>query len=420
MDTAEEVLQEPYLSYDVPLDKAREWIKKREPALLKEAVTLLQELRRRHPYAVQILPDLALSMLESGDREGARKIVDEYRPDDMAMGEEMLCRFGRLLRESGDDNVCFDGSASDWNTDVALEEYRLALRQYEQAYAIRQSYYPGVNVAALRLRIYAVSPPEDRDQRDLSAAQDFAGRLLQRRRQWPRNPYAEDDHLWRIATTGDCHLLREEWNPAAENYRQVQQDQACQPFHIACMRRTVEGIVHCFKRIGRTDFGPFQDLQNVFPPNAELLDELNRSQAWFHAKKTGPIWAQKVEQDRTVETLEGTEAVKAGEFLCRGEAGDVWPQSAGNLEAKYAPTDTVDDDGWRRYEPRPDAEGVLAAAVDRPFSVETKRGRLTGKAGDYAVKSFRDKDTAYPADVWIVDQALFGATYERVRPGTSR
>ena len=46
--------------------------------------------------------------------------------------------------------------------------------------------------------------------------------------------------------------------------------------------------------------------------------------------------------------------------------------------------------------------------------MQAKWGRLTGKAGDYVVKNFRDKDTAHPADVWIVDQALFLATYERV------
>ena len=150
------------------------------------------------------------------------------------------------------------------------------------------------------------------------------------------------------------------------------------------------------------------------PPNARLLEEINQSQAWFHAKKTRPIWARKLEQDGTVETLEGKETARAGDYLCRGEAGDVWPQSAQSLEAKYVPTDTVDDRGWTKYEPRPDAEGVLAAQVGHPFAVEAKWGKLAGKTGDYVVKNFRDKDTAYPQDVWVVDQRLFRATYEPV------
>ena len=148
--------------------------------------------------------------------------------------------------------------------------------------------------------------------------------------------------------------------------------------------------------------------------NRQLLDEVNRARAWFHAKKTRPIWARRVEQERIVKTLEGEEKVSAGDFLCRGEAGEVWPQSAEGLEARYTATDEVDAEGWRRYQPRPDAKGVCAAQVSHPFSVQSGRGRLSGKAGDYVVKDFRDKDVDYPQDVWIVDQELFRATYQAV------
>ncbi len=264
MHTADEVLKEPYISSDLPLAKAREWIKKREQPLLEEAIKLLEELRRRHPHAMQIVPDLALALLENNDHEGFQRLVAECASDPMAMGEEMLCRCGRLLRESGDSLVCLDGSSPDKNSPIALERYRLALHQYEQAYAVGQSYYPGVNIAALRLRIYAVSPPNERDQQDLLTAKELATTLLQRRRQWPRNPSVPDDELWRIATTADCHLLREEWSLAAENYQLAQKHRARQPFHVACMRRTADGIVNCYKRIGRGDLGPFQDSHNVF------------------------------------------------------------------------------------------------------------------------------------------------------------
>jgi len=149
-------------------------------------------------------------------------------------------------------------------------------------------------------------------------------------------------------------------------------------------------------------------------PNLELLSKINQSQSWFHAKKTRPIWAKMLQRAQTVETLEGRETAGAGDYLCRGESGEVWPQRAKSLEAKYTPTDTVDGDGWRKYQPRPDAEGVLAAKVEHPFSLEAKWGLLKGKAGDYVVKSYRDKDTDYPDDVWIVDRDLFLATYEPV------
>lgn len=152
------------------------------------------------------------------------------------------------------------------------------------------------------------------------------------------------------------------------------------------------------------------------PANQELLDEVARAQGWFHARKTQPIWAKRLEADQTVETLEGTEQVTAGTFLCRGEAGDVWPQRAERLESNYQATEELDADGWRKYVPRPDAEGVLAARVPHPFTVESRWGQLTGKAGDYLLKNFSDKNVPYPDDVWIVDQTLFAATYQRVTP----
>lgn len=147
--------------------------------------------------------------------------------------------------------------------------------------------------------------------------------------------------------------------------------------------------------------------------NQALLEEVNSSGSWFHAKKTRPIWAQEIKEATTVTTLEGEETVEPGHFLCRGEAGDIWPQKQADLEKKYVATDE-ETDGWRKYLPRPDAEGVLAAAVEHPFVVHAKWGKLKGKAGDFLIKNFADKGTDYPADVWLVDQKLFGETYERV------
>jgi hypothetical protein len=149
-------------------------------------------------------------------------------------------------------------------------------------------------------------------------------------------------------------------------------------------------------------------------PNATLLDEVDRSGMWFHAKKTRPIWARTVDVDQDVQTLEGTVRVTAGNLLCRGFGDEVWPQKPTEVDKKYTPTDEVDAVGWRKYVPRPDAEGVMAAQVNHPFAVTAPWGRLTGKAGDFVLKNFRDRDVAYPDDVWIVDQTLFRQTYEQV------
>jgi hypothetical protein len=112
--------------------------------------------------------------------------------------------------------------------------------------------------------------------------------------------------------------------------------------------------------------------------------------------------------------MEGPVTAEAGDYLCRGEKGEVWPQKTDRLLARYTATGEVDAEGWRKFQPKPDARGVWAARIDHPFHVQAPWGKLTGKAGDYVVKHFEDGDVPYPEDVWIVDQTLFAATYARV------
>ena len=135
--------------------------------------------------------------------------------------------------------------------------------------------------------------------------------------------------------------------------------------------------------------------------NQALLDEVNATGRWFHAKKTRPIWVQEIKEARKVKTLEGEETVQPGHFLCRGEAGDIWPQKKADLEKKYVATEEDSPDGWRKYLPRPDAEGVMAAEVGHPFVVCAKWGELRGKAGDFLIKNYTDKGrTILPTCGW--------------------
>ncbi len=145
--------------------------------------------------------------------------------------------------------------------------------------------------------------------------------------------------------------------------------------------------------------------------NKAILDEVNAAATWFHAKKTGLVWAKQLEEDQTIETLEGPTTAKAGDFLCRGAVGELWPQSEKRLNEKYEPTDEVDADGFRKYLSKSE---VMAAQVDHPFHVKTSWGDLDGKPGDFILKSFSDKEVDYPDDAWIVDKKLFADTYERI------
>ena len=148
--------------------------------------------------------------------------------------------------------------------------------------------------------------------------------------------------------------------------------------------------------------------------NVRLLDGVNRAGRWFRAQKIGPVWVRVAETRGSVQTLEGIEHVDAGSCICRGEAGDLWPQSAETLASRYVSTDDMDAAGWRKHIPRANTAGVMAASMPDAFVVQSRWGALRGKPGDYLIKNHADRDVPYPDDVWVVDQTLFGRTYERV------
>lgn len=149
-------------------------------------------------------------------------------------------------------------------------------------------------------------------------------------------------------------------------------------------------------------------------PNESILREVNDARLWFHAKKTRPIWGRLLVQPETVKTLEGDEQVPAGNYLCRGEAGDIWPQTPERLADKYQAVDEIDSDGWQKFLPQPGDRGVKAAQISHAFTVQAQWGELRGKPGDFLVTNYEGQTVEYPDDVWIIDQQLFVATYERV------
>lgn len=141
-------------------------------------------------------------------------------------------------------------------------------------------------------------------------------------------------------------------------------------------------------------------------PCGQLLAEIE--QRLFTARKTKPLWAKLVMKKQQIESLEGSQVAEPGDYLCRGIHNEFWPQKATKLLDTYQPTGQVDEDGWQQFTPKPDTAPVQAAQIDSPFAVIANWGKLTGKAHDYVVRSSSD-----PTDVWIVDKAIFEASYER-------
>jgi hypothetical protein len=140
-------------------------------------------------------------------------------------------------------------------------------------------------------------------------------------------------------------------------------------------------------------------------PESRLLESIARGM--LEARKTKPLWAKRVDTPQQINTLEGCQQLKVGDFLCRGIRNEFWPQSRRRLLETYNASGKIDSDGFERFDPKPDGKWVQVAKIDRPFRVVAAWGELKGKAGDYVVRSLED-----PSDIWIVDCAIFEASYE--------
>jgi hypothetical protein len=77
-------------------------------------------------------------------------------------------------------------------------------------------------------------------------------------------------------------------------------------------------------------------------------------------------------------TLEGTETLKRGSFICWGVNDDVWQQTGKKLHDKYIPTE-MDEDGWVTYVPK---EGENA--VENAYQVANAKHAL-GPCGGFSV-----------------------------------
>jgi hypothetical protein len=127
------------------------------------------------------------------------------------------------------------------------------------------------------------------------------------------------------------------------------------------------------------------------------------------ARKIRPLWAKRLVAAQDLATIEGNTAASAGDYLCRGVADEQWAQRADRLLARYLPSGVLDQAGFERFDPRPDAAVVEVAPVEVAFCVATRWGVLNGKAQDFVVRC-----TADPSDLWIVSRSIFQYSYQMI------
>ncbi len=170
-----------------------------------------------------------------------------------------------------------------------------------------------------------------------------------------------------------------------------------------------------FKNLGQEYASQWVSADHLLLDNHSLLKKANSNSLWFPAVKTAPVWAKRNEsKNQRVSSKEGETLSQIGDIICRGSEDEIWTQEPKTFESKYYPTSEFDELGFQKFLPRESDSEVLAAEIKHAFNVRTSVGILSGKPGDFIVKSRRDENEEFPDSVWVIDKAIFSDTYKRL------
>jgi len=139
----------------------------------------------------------------------------------------------------------------------------------------------------------------------------------------------------------------------------------------------------------------------------KLIEDISQLKFSFYHKvaltRARPLTeADYQERGGKIETMEGPQAFKPGDFLSRGVENEEWPTRAEKMLNSKERVGESDAEGWADYITK---GTVQAAQIFEPFQVKRSNGEMyTGKAGDYLVVEGNSKR--------IVDQNIFRKSYE--------
>jgi hypothetical protein len=227
--------------YQPPLEEARQLLHSGDPGRRRRAVRLLKELYRDFPHAPQIGQVLVLALIESGD-PGVEKVLREVETRFVNPDEELLCRWGRLFRDQGEQHL----TRGEGSPNLARQFFEKARDKYHEAYQVRHGHYPLVNEAEMCLLLASVDSA--RKDEYLAEAKRLACHLLATRDSWPKT--LPDDDVWHAATAAQGHLILGQGAQAAESYRLALGQPDWQPFHFSSIGKGVRRTLAALERLG--------------------------------------------------------------------------------------------------------------------------------------------------------------------------
>ena len=120
--------------------------------------------------------------------------------------------------------------------------------------------------------------------------------------------------------------------------------------------------------------------QDGNPLNYKICNYFNRRKTWRHFKKFAPIFVKKADKDMRIETPDGMDNVVRGDYICKGQLGELWPLKQRKLDENYVISNEIRGE-WTKYRPNHRLKGVLAVRVHKEFEIESKFGLLKGNKG---------------------------------------
>ena len=187
------------IGWEAPLQAAREL--RRSAGDLSTAKSILERLVSEFPHVPSVWEELVLVCLDLGEEENATQLLARAL-EDLNPTEELLCRFGRIDKDRGNDRY------EEENWPVASFHYERAIKVYEQAFDLNFGHYPGINLAAVHLYHACALRKQNRTEasnNERSQARTVAAKLLETREQWPT--VLDDDSFWHLATEAEAHMI---------------------------------------------------------------------------------------------------------------------------------------------------------------------------------------------------------------------
>ncbi len=138
------------------------------------------------------------------------------------------------------------------------------------------------------------------------------------------------------------------------------------------------------------------------------MNQPNRTKTYIARKKPVQMISEQVQQEMTVNTLEGPRTAHVGDYLMTGTRGEQWAVEPEKFAATYDVLGNTPD-GKLQVQSKPSDRAIFQTLVPLDFIIRGEN--FHADAGDVIVRYG-------PDDMAPVKQDIFYETYEVMRPAS--